>query len=60
MFISANGSGARSGGIQRIVGWLQREAAGRFRTSGTLAMVVGMPNVGTVSVGRLKTDQPRR
>jgi len=46
MFISASGVGAHSGGVQRVVKWLQRQASHRFKTTGLLAMVCGMPNVG--------------
>mmetsp|Transcript_47927 Transcript_47927/g.95041 ORF Transcript_47927/g.95041 Transcript_47927/m.95041 type:complete len:323 (-) Transcript_47927:25-993(-) len=43
MFLSAFSNGR---GIQRALQWLQRESKSRFITTGTLAMVAGVPNVG--------------
>ena len=45
MFISATGRG-RKAGVTKLVNWLQEESRGRFQTTGTLAMIYGMPNVG--------------
>jgi ribosome biogenesis GTPase A len=43
MFLSATSKGS---GIQQALEWLRQESKGRFITTGTLAMVAGVPNVG--------------